>query len=757
MQNTKPNFENQPQTVALWYYELGWAVIPLCPPDCSPEKVPHHWQHGEHCQSPGKRPLVAWEGYQKVRASKKKIIDWWSRWSWANIGILTGAVSEIIVLDVDGEAGEKSLLALGDVELTLTVRTGKGWHYYFAYPNKGRRFKNFAKKHPGIDFRGDGGYVVAPPSRHVNGSSYTWEVRPKSRPPVEVPAWLCDLICEQESNCAYDRTDLTLLRQGVAEGKRNESAARLAGHYLAKGLTVGETIALMLKWNQSNKPPLEENELIRVVESIDSREAKKPKDVRKNKTEDDSETLIFDKIEHWQEPVEGQALFDDVQRFVERYVALPVGASVVLTAWVIASWVHKIFDAFPLLALTSPEKQCGKTRCQEVIECLVQRPVRTANLSEAVLFRMIERYNPTLMIDEAQVLSRPNSERGQALHDLLCSANRRGAKVFRCVGARRDEIKGFSVCCPIVISAIGSIGEVLEDRCIVIRMQRRKPNETIERFLQSRAMEESEFLRSRTLRWARDNEETIQSAYESTQPLHFVSDRAAEHWLSLQAVISVACSNRLNDLAEAAKALQGIESSEESTGVKLLRDIKKIFESNDWPEAIPSGELVKKLLEIPDTGWSELGTKGLTPHRLAGILRPYGVHSENSTTSNRQSVRGYWLKQLKPVFDRYLMAGEVSSTLKVSSTHTNIDKPDDTCGTYGSSTGNNTDSRGQRLSSIQASSLDDSAKIEFDDNGRNESGTPDRPNRCYTCRNEDFWLSGNQWICSKCHPNPNLV
>ena len=115
-----------------------------------------------------------WTDYQRRQPNDTEIAEWIRRWPGCNVGIVTGAISGIIVLDVDGTQGETELARLGDVPPTPTVRTGNGRHLYFRHP--GGTVSNFAGKRPGLDLRGDGGCVVAPPSVHRNGATYRWEI-----------------------------------------------------------------------------------------------------------------------------------------------------------------------------------------------------------------------------------------------------------------------------------------------------------------------------------------------------------------------------------------------------------------------------------------------------------------------------------------------------------------------------------------------------------------------------------------------------
>lgn len=143
---------------ALEYAERGWPVFPLKPR----EKVPMSGSHG----------------FKEATTNANLIERAWDRWPDANIGLATGAAAGIWVLDVDGEEGEASLNKLmeelGLLPETLVAQTGGGGHhYYFAWP-QGREVRNKANLRPGIDVRGEGGYVVLPPSIHPSGRPYTW-------------------------------------------------------------------------------------------------------------------------------------------------------------------------------------------------------------------------------------------------------------------------------------------------------------------------------------------------------------------------------------------------------------------------------------------------------------------------------------------------------------------------------------------------------------------------------------------------------
>lgn len=231
----------------------GWSVVALRPRD--------------------KRPLFPWEALQHDRANAASVRHWFQHWPDANLGIVTGSVSGIVVVDIDpAHGGERSLAELerghGPLPATLEAATGGGGrHLYFRHP--GGSLRNRAGIRPGIDLRGDGGYVVAPPSIHPNGQRYAW--RPGHSPdrigPAALPSWL---LAETVSHAVRRLADWRrIARDGVVEGERNSTTAALAGHLLHKGVDPAVTRALLLAWNEARcRPPLPAAEVAGVVRSI---------------------------------------------------------------------------------------------------------------------------------------------------------------------------------------------------------------------------------------------------------------------------------------------------------------------------------------------------------------------------------------------------------------------------------------------------------------------------------------------------------
>lgn len=208
---------------ALRYLARGFPVFPVCSPIDAERCVPHGT-----CQHPGKVPLIRWEPYQTRLPAEGEVRSWWRKWTKANIGMATGALPGVVVLDADGADARKEALRRG-LPLTPSLWTGKpgGAHFWFAHP--GHPVRNFARKLPGIDFRGDGGYVLLPPSRHALGTQYRWVEQTAGHPLAALPEWLEDLLAGRMPPDAPAATagvtdgplDLMLILNGIPEGQRN--------------------------------------------------------------------------------------------------------------------------------------------------------------------------------------------------------------------------------------------------------------------------------------------------------------------------------------------------------------------------------------------------------------------------------------------------------------------------------------------------------------------------------------------------------
>ncbi|MDI9393467.1 MAG: bifunctional DNA primase/polymerase [Synergistota bacterium] len=274
---------------ALQYNRWGWVVIPLHYPllngKCSCSKP--------DCPSPGKHPLAKWKSVNgdllpeyRVQTGED-IKRWWSEHPNANLGIITGQISGIVVVDIDGKEGERYIR---DKELpsTPTVITGRGRHLYFKAPDFDT--KNSVCILPQVDIRGDGGLVVAPPSIHVSGDVYKWVEGTKDLPLADLPPWLRQLLKpkeKQKDTISQSATEI------ITEGNRNDYLTSIAGSMNRRGMSLEAIVAGLQEENRSKCfPPLSESEVRDIAKSVSRYPSEAPYEIHKKEHETDVSSFL---------------------------------------------------------------------------------------------------------------------------------------------------------------------------------------------------------------------------------------------------------------------------------------------------------------------------------------------------------------------------------------------------------------------------------------------------------------------------------
>ncbi len=210
-----------------------------------------------------------------------RLQSWLKRFPNCNWAVATGQASGVFALDVDGEEGLESLAAYEaqDCKLpqTLTTRTGRGRHLWLGWPLDGVVVRNSAGKlAPGLDVRGEGGYVVVPPSVHPSGALY--DFADEQVPVAVAPDWLLERIA-QSSTAPYPHDGIAAQLQGnaIPEGQRNDVLTSLAGSMRRKNMTLSAINAALLAENsQRCNPPLPEAEVTEIAESVSRYEPASP-------------------------------------------------------------------------------------------------------------------------------------------------------------------------------------------------------------------------------------------------------------------------------------------------------------------------------------------------------------------------------------------------------------------------------------------------------------------------------------------------
>jgi hypothetical protein len=249
------NGNGKAHRIAAYTTALGFSVFP-----CRPgEKVP-----------------ATVDGFQSATRDPERVVSYWSKNPDANVGVATGKPSNIVVIDVDGDDSLDAMShlrslesAYGDLPPTLSAVTPSGGqHFYFAWP--GVPIYNRTGLKPGIDVRGDGGYVLVKPSE-VDGRPYEWDERVAI---AELPEWLLRPLLEEQRKLAKSLGSqdwAKIISAGADQGQRNDRLCKVVGHLFHRGHGPQEVMSWARVLNANVRPPLDDRELEKIVQSIAKR------------------------------------------------------------------------------------------------------------------------------------------------------------------------------------------------------------------------------------------------------------------------------------------------------------------------------------------------------------------------------------------------------------------------------------------------------------------------------------------------------
>ncbi len=487
---------------ALTYLRLGFSIIPL---------------------KQDKKPLLpSWKEFQSRFATEDEVNTWFKQYQVEGIGIVTGAISGIAVVDIEKDGN------MDDLPPTVMSQTGGGgWHLYYKY-DKTRPLKNYTRIRELTDIRGEGGYVVAPPSLHKSGKQYLWLTPTDRESLAEFPYWLIDKppIVSAESSQRSQVIDAS-----VIQGKRNATAAQVAGKILHDlDPQLWETAGWLgfQGWNTNTcQPPLEQRELRMVWESISKNERQKSRS--KSKFDKNMQSVI--EI-YWQRPRDGRiieayydpneqetgllvfekgtviktnqiligtasysappptnnlikpgfiklpsdattfesevSLLNEVQAFIHAFVQIPADFESLAAFYVLFSWVYDEFQELPYFRAIG-DYGSGKSRFLKVMGALCCRSIfLNGSASASSMFRMMNEVKGTIVLDEADFRL---SDTSNEVVKILNSGFQKGIPVFRSEAtgnnAKSYDPTPFDVFGPKVIATRKDfMDDALESRCL---------------------------------------------------------------------------------------------------------------------------------------------------------------------------------------------------------------------------------------------------------------------------------------------------
>lgn len=361
---------------------------------------------------------------------------------------------------------------------------------------------------------------------------------------------------------------------------------------------------------------------------------------------DDPGAFKLPEAEMWPEPVNGAELLSDIVKEIRSYVIMGEHEANTAALWVLHTYGLDRFFISPRLAVSSPEKGCGKSTMKDCLTHLVCRPMAADNVSAAVLYYVAERMRPTFLLDEADSFIKDNED----LRNVLNSGHRRNGAVAR-MEKKADggmEPINLRTWCATAFFLIGELPVTVQDRSIVVSLRRRAQHETIKPY-DPEDTQDLNNLASRAARWMNDNLDAVVSVRPTMPGIY---NRAADNWKPLVRIATVAG----GDWPELAKkAYQAATSGDErqTMRVALLEDIREIF-ANRGTEILRSAEICDALASLEERPWPEFNRgKPITPNGLARLLRPFAIVSGNHR-GPAGVTKGYNLAHFSDAFTRYL-------------------------------------------------------------------------------------------------------
>jgi putative DNA primase/helicase len=352
---------------------------------------------------------------------------------------------------------------------------------------------------------------------------------------------------------------------------------------------------------------------------------------------------IFPSIDSLDMEVDGNALLGAIETRLRKHVAADDTIFTAATLWIAFAWTHDAFVHSTMLLATSKEPDSGKTTLLGVLRFLVPRGLATTEISAAALYRTIEKWHPTLLVDEADVIFRENEE----LRSVFNSGWTRGSGIIRCNPETHDP-ELFATFGPKVIGMKGlRLPDTTLGRCIVLEMKRKRRSEQITDFLH---IDDAELamLRSQLARWSTNHLDQVGKVQPSL--LDGFENRLRANWWPLFCVAEF-CGGEWPKKVRAAAQMLGRHDAT-SLYIQALTAIKEIFGTQT---EMFSKDIVEAMMAIEDGPWKFYGgkerDKPITQNGLARLLKPI---APDTIRIGEGVAKGYYRHQFEDAFERYL-------------------------------------------------------------------------------------------------------
>jgi hypothetical protein len=380
---------------------------------------------------------------------------------------------------------------------------------------------------------------------------------------------------------------------------------------------------------------------------------------RRQNPKTENEETLWEKVEPHPEPVLLQQVLQDLCEYIGNYVVLEPYYVDILALWVVMTWVFDRFDRLPILLVTSPAPRSGKTTLFEILLKVVNRGLPNNLITPASMFRTIEKYHPTLFIDEADTLLRDNED----LTRIINSAHDSESRVTRC-DPITNEPRTYNCFAPVALAGNNPVmAPATRDRCIEIKLKRKlRDDNSCGRARKRQVKSHAKELLPYIVRVVQDIAPLLETVLANlTSDFHFseledLDDRAYDCVEPLAIIALIADLQAYGRIVKdgwferAVTAIKTVVENRTETDTKhiqLLRDIKTVFDQTQ-KKALPSKELLAKLKQLDESPWDDL-----TERTLAKMLKPFEVKPEVIRFPAKEA-RGYKRQSFEDPWKRYL-------------------------------------------------------------------------------------------------------
>lgn len=357
--------------------------------------------------------------------------------------------------------------------------------------------------------------------------------------------------------------------------------------------------------------------------------------------------MQFMEVEPWPEPVIGHTLLDELTSFVLRFVVCERHTAEAAALWIVFTWLIDAVTVAPIANITAPLPNCGKSTLLDLFEKLCRRPLKADHITAAALFRSIDAWNPTLLIDEVDTFLNANED----ARGILNSGHKRNGAVLRVVG-ESHEPRQFSTWGAKALCGIGKIAKTLQSRSIRLELRRKLPGETVEN-LRHASPDEIQRLQQQLARFSDEIFDEVTHARPA--PVPGLNNRAQDNWEPLLAIADAAGGAWPARARVAAQKICESEALHESPDIatQLLTDVRAVFESRKL-QRIYTTELIEHLCEDEEAPWCTWNRgKPISARQLSAKLSDFGIRPQDLRIGTNVR-KGYELAKMEDAFNRYL-------------------------------------------------------------------------------------------------------